>query len=58
MTRTILSEDRFRDKYLQEIPLGRIGKPDDIADAVVYLVSPRAGFITGQVLSVDGGTYR
>jgi 3-oxoacyl-[acyl-carrier protein] reductase len=58
MTRTILSQDRFRDKYLQEIPLGRIGKPDDIADAVVYLVSPRAGFITGQVLSVDGGTYR
>ena len=58
MTRTILTDERFREKYLQEIPLQRIGQPDDIADAVVYLVSPRAAFITGQVLSVDGGTYR
>jgi 3-oxoacyl-[acyl-carrier protein] reductase len=58
MTRTLLTDERFRDKYVRDIPLGRIGKPDDIADAVLYLVSPRAGFITGQVLSVDGGTYR
>ena len=58
MTRTILTDDRFREKYLREIPLQRIGTPDDIAEAVLYLVSTRASFITGQVLSVDGGTYR
>ena len=37
------------------VPLGRIGKPDDIANAVVYLASDQAAFITGQVITVDGG---
>jgi 3-oxoacyl-[acyl-carrier protein] reductase len=36
-------------------PLGRAGTPEDIAKAVAFLVSDDAGFITGQVLSVDGG---
>jgi NAD(P)-dependent dehydrogenase (short-subunit alcohol dehydrogenase family) len=35
--------------------LGRIGKPDDIANAVLYLASDQAAFITGQVITVDGG---
>ncbi len=37
------------------IPLGRIGQPEDIADAVCYLVSPRARYVTGQALAVNGG---
>ena len=35
--------------------LGRVGQPEDIADAVAFLVSGRARFITGQILTVDGG---
>ncbi len=42
-------------KGIEMTPLGRPGTPDDIANAVVYLVSDAAGFVTGQVLSVDGG---
>ena len=39
---------------IQEIPLGRIGEPEDIANAFLYLASPMASFVTGAILSVDG----
>jgi 3-oxoacyl-[acyl-carrier protein] reductase len=39
------------------IPLGRLGRPEDIACAVVYLASEEAGYVTGQVLNVSGGLY-
>jgi 3-oxoacyl-(acyl-carrier-protein) reductase len=38
-------------------PIGRLGKPEEIADAIVFLASPRAAYITGQVLAVNGGMY-
>lgn len=44
-----------RKKYLGQIPLGRFGAPEDVADLVSFLVSDRAGYVTGQVLGIDGG---
>jgi 3-oxoacyl-[acyl-carrier protein] reductase len=44
-----------RDEMLAKVPLGRIGTPEDIANAVGFLCSPEAGYITGQVLRVNGG---
>jgi 2-hydroxycyclohexanecarboxyl-CoA dehydrogenase len=43
------------EKIAKGIPLGRVGTPDDIANAVLFLASDRANFITGQTISVDGG---
>ncbi|PPQ38604.1 3-oxoacyl-[acyl-carrier protein] reductase [Rhodoblastus acidophilus] len=42
----------------QDVPLGRLGRPEDVADAVAFLVSERAAFITGACLVVDGGQLR
>jgi 2-hydroxycyclohexanecarboxyl-CoA dehydrogenase len=47
--------DKLREAYRRAVPIGRLGKPDDIAGAVVFLSSDDAEFITGQVLSVSGG---
>lgn len=48
--------DPANEKYvLDRTPAGRLGLPEDVANAVVFLASPQAGFITGQVLCVDGG---
>jgi 3-oxoacyl-[acyl-carrier protein] reductase len=44
-----------RDALLARIPLGRLGTPDDIAHAVVFLAGPRASYITGATLHVNGG---
>ncbi|MGD0154320.1 MAG: 3-oxoacyl-[acyl-carrier-protein] reductase [Thermacetogeniaceae bacterium] len=44
-----------QEELQRRIPLGRIGKPEDVAGAVVFLVSPAGEYITGQVLHVDGG---
>ena len=42
-------------EYLKQIPVGRFGKPEDVANAVLFLASEESGYITGQVLPVTGG---
>jgi 3-oxoacyl-[acyl-carrier protein] reductase len=48
---------KIMEKILAQIPMGRLGKPEEIASAVAYLVSPEAGYITGQVIDINGGLY-
>ena len=52
---TAVLSDKVRDASIATIPMGRFGAPENIADAVAFLASDRASYITGQVLSVDGG---
>lgn len=47
--------EQIKEKVTAQIPLGRFGKPEDIANMVAYLASEKAGYITGQIISVDGG---
>ena len=47
--------DEFRQNALKMIPLGRVGTPDDVANAVAFLASEEASYITGHVLNVNGG---
>lgn len=47
--------DRVRDRYKDSILVGRLGEPDDIAAGIFYLASDEAGFITGEILNINGG---
>ncbi|MCK4449441.1 MAG: SDR family oxidoreductase [Anaerolineae bacterium] len=48
--------DRWR-QAVEEIPVGRLGTPEDVAEAVLFLVSDVAGYITGEILDVNGGIF-
>jgi NAD(P)-dependent dehydrogenase (short-subunit alcohol dehydrogenase family) len=55
LTEPMLADPAFRADVLAKIPLGRIGKPADVAGAAVFLLSPASGLVTGTSLVVDGG---
>ncbi|MGD8378775.1 MAG: SDR family oxidoreductase, partial [Gammaproteobacteria bacterium] len=55
MTRGLPEENRKA--MLEQVPLGRLGAPEDIAQAVLFLASPAGAYVTGETLHVNGGMY-
>jgi 3-oxoacyl-[acyl-carrier protein] reductase len=55
MTTKVRSDEKLKEVYLSRIQLGRFADPEEIAPAFVFLASEDAGYVTGQVLCVDGG---
>jgi meso-butanediol dehydrogenase/(S,S)-butanediol dehydrogenase/diacetyl reductase len=55
MTRALLDDPTWREAILGRYPLGRVGQPEEVAAAILYLASDEAAFVTGIMLPVDGG---
>jgi 3-oxoacyl-[acyl-carrier protein] reductase len=55
MTQTIAKDPKFKEKYLERIPLGRFAQPEEVAPVVVFLASDESSYITGQTICIDGG---
>jgi 3-oxoacyl-[acyl-carrier protein] reductase len=55
MTETIRTDERFRAQYLAQIPLGRFASAEEVSVPVAFLLSEGAAYMTGQIISVNGG---
>ena len=55
--RTEMTEDINENEWKKQIPAGRFGEPEEVADLVSFLVSPNASYITGEVISINGGLH-
>lgn len=55
MTAPVLDDPATREKIFKAIPLGRVAKPEELAGPILFLCTPHAGFITGEVFNVNGG---
>ena len=55
LTRSTFDDPVLREDVLSRIPLGRVGQPEDVVGAIVFLASPAAEMVTGHTLLVDGG---
>jgi 3-oxoacyl-[acyl-carrier protein] reductase len=56
MSASVLNDPAMRDKIFRGIPLGRVGTPEEVAGPILFLCTPYAGFITGEVFNVNGGS--
>jgi 3-oxoacyl-[acyl-carrier protein] reductase len=55
MTATLRQDEAMMRKWLEDIPQGRLGQPQDVVDLVLYLCSASASYLTGQAINIDGG---